>query len=223
MVSRKTNCHDVVRCVCRPESADPTLTFGCVCAAVCSFYIREAHASAKSLPAGASDTSAIVPRPTRDMRWRASFAVQLYEALGNPGFGALQPWLFDTSLQKLQPLVQRFWHVGHLGLMEKLLRFVVEHNVRLVAIEGALKGWHKAKAKAGRPKKAKAADDDEDDAADADAAAAAAAAVSAGTSLRGREVRQRRDGTMSESGADRIGSDRLQRMGWLAGLRVAVG
>lgn len=150
MVSRKTNCHDVVRCVCRPESADPTLTFGCVCAAVCSFYIREAHASAKSLPAGASDTSAIVPRPTRDMRWRASFAVQLYEALGNPGFGALQPWLFDTSLQKLQPLVQRFWHVGHLGLMEKLLRFVVEHNVRLVAIEGALKGWHKAKAKAGQ-------------------------------------------------------------------------
>jgi len=30
--------------------------------------------------------------------------------------------------------------------MEKLLRFVVEHDVRLVAIEAALKGWHKGKA-----------------------------------------------------------------------------
>jgi len=109
--------------------------------------MHEAHASAKlHTSAGASASPAIVARPTRDMRWRASFAVQLYEALGDPGFGALQPWLFETPLQKLQPLVQRFWHVANLGLMEKLLRFVVEHDVRLAAIEAALKGWHKGKA-----------------------------------------------------------------------------
>ncbi len=109
--------------------------------------MRESHANTKSLPpAGASTSAAVtVLKPTRDMKWRASFAVQLYDAMGDPDFVTLQPWLFATPLQKLQPLVQRFWHIANLGLMEKLLRFVVEHNVRQVAIEGALKGWHSGK------------------------------------------------------------------------------
>jgi hypothetical protein len=81
------------------------------------------------------------PSVTSDLRWRASFAVQLYSALEVHTFRSLEPWLFCTSLRTLQPLVTRFWREDRLDLMEGVLRAVAARSASTGRVVAALAGW----------------------------------------------------------------------------------
>ncbi len=103
---------------------------------VCAFDALGAVPSGDA--AGGSPAKASV---NSDLRWRASFAVQLYSALEMPTFRSLEPWLFRTSLRSLQPLVTRFWREDCLDLMEKVLRVVDAQSASTGRVVAALAGW----------------------------------------------------------------------------------
>lgn len=107
---------------------------------MCLFYARHGGSS-RAGASPAPSLGALAASVSSDLRWRARFAVQLYEVLDAAAFRALEPWLFRVGLTTLQPLVQRFWRADNLDLMQKLLQLVHTEGAGPVLVAAALANW----------------------------------------------------------------------------------